>query len=147
MLVVCVLTVITLSCLFVRVCCCCVMLVLFSIIISVLTKRDVEDMYKLEHERDVCVMKTELQETKNKNRDLQKRVKALYKEIRRLSDSLLPQERAMDCLRKEKEDLRKENQHYRDSMTDLILKLPNVCKVSYTKRDDGKTVLDLKPFD
>ena len=147
MLVVCVLTVIILSCLFVRVCCCCVMLVLFSIIISVLTKRDVEDMYKLEHERDVCVMKTELQETKNKNRDLQKRVKALYKEIRRLSDSLLPQERAMDCLRKEKEHLTKENQHYRDSMTDLILKLPNVCKVSYTKRDDGKTVLDLKPFD
>ena len=147
MLVVCVLTVIILSCLFVRVCCCCVMLVLFSIIISVLTKRDVEDMYKLEHERDVCVMKTELQETKNKNRDLQKRVKALYKEIRRLSDSLLPQERAMDCLRKEKEDLRKENQHYRDSITAIILKLPNFCKVSYTKRDDGKTVLDLKPFD
>ena len=115
--------------------------------ISVWTKRDFEDMYKLEHERDVCVMKTELQETKNKNRDLQKRVKALYKEIRRLSDSLLPQERAMDCLRKEKEDLTKENQHYRDSMTAIILKLPNFCKVSYTKRDDGKVVLDLKPFD
>ena len=125
----------------------CVMLVLFSIIISVWTKRDFEDMYKLEHERDVCVMKTELQETKNKNRDLQKKVKALYKEIRRLSDSLLPQERVMDCLRKEKQDLTKENQNLRDSMTDIILKLPNFCKVSYTKRDDGKVVLDLKPFD
>ena len=125
----------------------CVMLVLFSIIISVWTKRDFEDMYKLEHERDVCVMKTELQEMKNKNRDLQKKVKALYKEIRRLSDSLLPQERVMDCLRKEKQDLTKENQNLRDSMTDIILKLPNFCKVSYTKRDDGKVVLDLKPFD
>jgi uncharacterized coiled-coil DUF342 family protein len=92
-------------------------------------------------------MKTELQEMKNKNRDLQKKVKALYKEIRRLSDSLLPQERVMDCLRKEKQDLTKENQNLRDSMTDIILKLPNFCKVSYTKRDDGKVVLDLKPFD
>ena len=76
-----------------------------------------------------------------------KKVKALYKEIRRLSDSLLPQERVMDCLRKEKQDLTKENQNLRDSMTDIILKLPNFCKVSYTKRDDGKVVLDLKPFD
>ncbi len=54
--------------------------------ISVWTKRDFEDMNKLEHESDICVMKTELQETKNKNRDLQKRVISLYKEIRRLSD-------------------------------------------------------------
>jgi len=95
----------------------------------------------------ISELKTELQETKNKNRDLQKRVKALYKEIRRLSDSILPQERVMDCLRKEKEDLAKENQNLRDSMNDLLLKLPNICKVSYNKYDDGTVVLDLRPLD
>ena len=76
------------------------------------TKRVFEDMSKLEHERDVSELKTELQETKNKNRDLQNRVQALYKEIRRVSDSILPQELEIASLRKEKQLLEKNIRMY-----------------------------------
>ena len=111
------------------------------------TKRVFEDVYQLEHERDVCAMKTELQETKNKNRDLKKRVQALYKEIRRLNDSILPQELEIHRLRKQKEDLEKQNQNLLDSMEDMLVKLPNVCKVSYSEYEDGTVVFDVSPHD
>jgi len=110
------------------------------------TKRVFEDMSKLEHERDVSELKTELQETKNKNRNLQNRVQALYKEITCLSDSILTQELEIDSLRKEKQHLEKQNQNVHDAMKDILLKLPNFCKVSYSEYEDGTVVLDLEPL-
>ena len=110
------------------------------------TKRVFEDMSKLEHERDVSELKTELQETKNKNRDLQNRVQALYKEIRRVSDSILPQELEIASLRKEKQLLEKKYQNVHDTLEDILLKLPNVCKVSFYERGDGMSVLNFEPL-
>jgi len=110
------------------------------------TKRVFEDMSKLEHERDVSELKTELQETKNKNRDLQNLVQSLDKEIRRLSDSILPQELEIASLRKEKQLLEKKYQNTRDTMEDMLLKLPNVCKVSFWENKDGTHVLNFEPL-
>ena len=110
------------------------------------TKRVFEDMSKLEHERDVSELKTELQEMKNKNRDLQNRVQSLYKEIRCVSDSILPQELEIASLRKEKHLLEKKYQNVRDTMEDILLKLPNVCKVSFCEYKDGTSVLNFEPL-
>ena len=104
-------------------------------------------MYKVEHERQICVMETELQEVKRNNRDLQKHVQALYEEIRRLSDSIRPQELEIDFLKKQKQRLEKVNQNLLHSMEDITRKLPNVCRVSYCEHTDGTVILDLRPLD
>ena len=104
-------------------------------------------MYKAECEREACVMKTELEKVKSKNRLLRNREQALYKEIRRLNDSILPQELEIHRLRKQKEDLEKQNQNLLDSMEDMLVKLPNVCKVSYSEYEDGTVVFDVSPHD
>ena len=103
-------------------------------------------MYKMEHEREVRVMKTDLEKVKSKNRLLHNREQALYKEIRCLSDSILTQELEIDSLRKEKQHLENQNQNVRDAMKDILLKLPNFFKVSYSEYEDGTVVLDLEPL-
>ena len=111
------------------------------------TKIECEQTYKVEHERETGVMETKLQEVKRNNRDLQKHVQALYEEIRRLSDSIRPQELEIDVLKKQKERLEKVNQNLLHSMEDIIHKLPNFCKVSYSEHADGTVILDLRRLD
>ena len=104
-------------------------------------------MYKMEHEREVRVMKTDLEKVKSKNRLLHNREQALYKEIRRLGDSIQPQQLEIDSLHKQNQNLQKVNQNLRHTMEDILLKLPNICKVSYRENGDGTVLLDFSPLD
>ena len=106
-----------------------------------------EKMSKVEHERAIGVLETELQELKRKNVDLHENIQALYKEIRRLSDSILPQELEKDTLQKQKECLEKINRNLLQSMEDIIHELPNFCRVFYSEYSDGTITLDLRPLD
>ena len=104
-------------------------------------------MCKIEHEREVCVMKNELEKVKRTNRLLHKREQALYKEIRRLGDSIQPQQLEIYSLRKENQHLQNVNQNLRHAMEDIVRKLPNICRVSYRENLDGTVLLDLGPLD
>ena len=106
-----------------------------------------EDMYKVECEREACVMKTELEKVKSKNRLLHNREQALYKEIRRFGDSIQSQQLEVYSLRKQNQDLQQVNQNLRNTMEDILLKLPKFCKVSYTECEDGTKILDLDHLD
>ena len=126
-------------------CCCC------HIPISVWAKRVFEDMYKAEHEREVCVLKTELQEVESKlqeveskNRLLHNSVQARYKEMRRLGDTIRSQQLEIYALYKQDQRLQKENQNFRRTLEDI---LPNFCRVSYSEREDGAVLLDLGHLD
>ena len=115
---------------------------------SKISDLELENMLRQEeHEREIGVMETKLQEVKRNNRDLQKHVQALYEEIRRLSDSIRPQELEIDVLKKQKERLEKVNQNLLHSMKDIIHKLPNFCRVSYSEHADGTVILDLRRLD
>ena len=122
-------------------------LALCHIPISVWAKSVSEDMHKVECEREVCVMKTELEKVKSKNRLLHNREQALYKEIRCLGDSIRPQQLEIYSLRKENQDLQQVNQNLRNFLEDMLLKLPKFCKVSYTECEDGTKILDLDHLD
>ena len=122
-------------------------LALCHIPISVWAKSVSEDMHKVECEREVCVMKTELEKVKRKNRLLHNREQALYKEIRCLGDSIRPQQLEIYSLRKENQDLQQVNQNLRNFLEDMLLKLPKFCKVSYTECEDGTKILDLDHLD
>jgi len=111
------------------------------------TKVEFEKMNKVEHEREIAVLETELQEVKRKNLDLQDLVQALSKEIRRLGDSILPHELEIDELQKQKASLEKINQNFRRTLGDLLHELPKFCRVYYEKYSDGTVILDLKPLD
>ena len=106
-----------------------------------------EDMNKVECEREACVMKAELEKVKSKNRLLHNREQALYKEIRRLGDSIQPQQLEIYSLRKQNQDLQQVNQNLRNFLEDMLLKLPKFCKVSYTEYEDGTKILDLDHLD
>ena len=106
-----------------------------------------EDMHKVECEREACVMKTELEKVKSKNRLLHNREQALYKEIRRLGDSIQPQQLEIYSLRKQNQDLQQVNQNLQKVLEDILLKLPKFCKVSYTECEDGTNFLDLDHLD
>jgi len=121
--------------------------VLAFILITVWTKLEFEKMNKVEHEREIGVLKTEVQEVKRKNLDLNDNVQALYKEIRRLSDSILPQELEIDTLQKQKECLEKINRNLLQTMEDIINELPKFCRVFYSEYSDGTITLDLRPLD
>ena len=122
-------------------------LALCHIPISVWAKSVSEDMYKVECEREACVMKTELEKVKSKNRLLHNREQALYKEIRRFGDSIQSQQLEVYSLRKQNQDLQQVNQNLRNTMEDILLKLPKFCKVSYTECEDGTVFLDLDHLD
>ena len=111
------------------------------------TKRAFEEMYKAECEREACVMKTELEKVKSKNRLLRNREQALYKEIRRLGDSIHPQQLEIHYLRKQNQQLQELNQNFRHAMAGMLRKLPNLCKVSYSEHEDGTVLLDVRPLD
>ena len=104
-------------------------------------------MNKVEHEREIGVLETELQEVKRKNLDLHDNVQALYKEIRRLSDSILPQELEIDTLQRQEECLEKINRNLLQTMEDIINELPKFCRVFYNEYSDGTITLDLRPLD
>ena len=122
-------------------------LALCHIPISVWAKSVSEDMHKVECEREACVMKTELEKVKSKNRLLHNREQALYKEIRRLGDSIQPQQLEIYSLRKQNQDLQQVNQNLQKVLEDILLKLPKFCKVSYTECEDGTNFLDLDHLD
>ena len=123
------------------------MMMILAIPISVWAKSVSEDMYKVECEREACVMKTELEKVKSKNRLLHNREQALYKEIRRFGDSIQSQQLEVYSLRKQNQDLQQVNQNLRNTMEDILLKLPKFCKVSYTECEDGTVFLDLDHLD
>ena len=123
------------------------LMMILAIPISVWAKSVSEDMYKVECEREACVMKTELEKVKSKNRLLHNREQALYKEIRRLGDSIQSQQLEVYSLRKQNQDLQQVNQNLRNTMEDILLKLPKFCKVSYTECEDGTVFLDLDHLD
>ena len=118
-----------------------------SFLIPVWTKLEFEKMNKVEHEREISVLETEIQEVKRKNIDLNDNVQALFKEIRRLSDSILPQELEIVTLQKQKECLEKINRNLLQTMEDIINELPKFCRVFYNEYSDGTITLDLRPLD